>query len=247
MLTMLSQNLWGGGPLWRVRRRSLARGIARICPDLIGLQEVHARSTSGEASQAHELADLLADYQVLFAPGRTVASGHCEGVALLSRYPVRGHHTKTLSMDPRDALDRFGPRVVLHALVDSPSGAVDVFVTHLSISRTARNRTIPELLAFDSGTPSSRGSVLLGDFNAEPTEPALALLEDGGWLDVWKSTHRAERRGGTWPATAPFRRIDYVFMRPATAWVVHACERTTMNGSDHLGVVAHLDWPVIAD
>lgn len=247
MLTVLSLNIWGGGPLWRLRRKALARRIAQLGPDLIGLQEVHARSTSGEASQAHDLADLLADYRVIFAPARIAASGRCEGVALLSRDPVREHSVKTLSQDPRDALDRFGPRVVLHALVERPEGAVDVFVTHLSISRAARSRTVPELLTFAHSRSPLQRAVLMGDLNAEPSEPSLNALEQAGWLDAWKSAHGPERRGGTWPARAPFRRIDYIFVLPAAARIVRACERAAVRGSDHLGVVARLDWAGVED
>jgi len=247
MLTVLSQNIWGGGPLWRLRRKALARRIARLGPDLIGLQEVHARSASGEASQAHELADLLADYRVIFAPARTAASGRCEGVALLCRDPVREHGVKTLTQGPRDALDRFGPRVVLHAVVERPEGAVDVFVTHLSISRAARSRTVPELLAFTRSRLLRPRAVLMGDLNAEPDESSVVALEQAGWLDAWKSARGPERRGGTWPALAPFRRIDYIFVQPAAARIVRACERATVRGSDHLGVVTRLDWTGVED
>src|SRR4051812_1587996 len=41
-LIVLTQNIWGGAPLWKFRCRSLARRIARLRPDIIGLQEVHA-------------------------------------------------------------------------------------------------------------------------------------------------------------------------------------------------------------
>src|SRR4051812_43847280 len=112
-LTVLTQNIWGGAPLWKLRCRSLSRRIARLRPDIIGLQEVHAPDANGEMGQAHQLAGLAGDYHVLFAPGRIAPSGACEGVAILSRHPIREHSVGPLTLDRGDALDRFGPRVVL--------------------------------------------------------------------------------------------------------------------------------------
>ena len=52
MVIVLTQNIWGGAPFWNLRRRSLARRISRLRPDIIGLQEVHSPNPEGEMSQA---------------------------------------------------------------------------------------------------------------------------------------------------------------------------------------------------
>lgn len=213
---MLTQNIWGGAPLWNLRCRWLARRIALLGADIIGLQEVHAPNPDGGMSRAHQLGDLLGGHQVVFAPGRITPSGRCEGGAILSRHPIRNHSVASLTLDRSDGLDRFGPRVVLHALLDIPEVPVDVFVTHLSVSRRARGRTIHELLAFSREPTrwSGRGAILLGDLNAEPDEAIVSILEGGGevdgdtWLDAWRTANGHERRGRTWPAVAPYRRID---------------------------------------
>jgi endonuclease/exonuclease/phosphatase family metal-dependent hydrolase len=248
-LIVLTQNIWGGAPLWKLRRRTLAGRIAGLRPDIIGLQEVHARDPSGVTSQAHQLGDLAGGYRTVFAPGRVTPSGRCEGVAILSRFPIREHSVAALTLDGSDALDRLGPRVVLHALLDSTEGPVDAFVTHLSVSRRARARTVRELLAFadrESARSCGRGAILLGDLNAEPDEPTSAVLEGDGapdgnrWGDAWKLANGPRSRGGTWPSVAPYRRIDYIFLRPGEGWRVHRCERGPIAGSDHRGVVARL-------
>jgi endonuclease/exonuclease/phosphatase family metal-dependent hydrolase len=79
----------------------------------------------------------------------------------------------------------------------------------------------------------------MGDLNAEPDDPTIAALQ-GGWLDAWACAHGAGSRGGTWPAIAPYRRIDYVFTQPMDRWAVRACRRV-VTASDHLGVLAQLD------
>jgi endonuclease/exonuclease/phosphatase family metal-dependent hydrolase len=126
---------------------------------------------------------------------------------------------------------------------------VDVLVTHLSLSRRARHRTISELAAFaarERRRSGSLGAVLMGDLNAQPDEATTAALErcgtayGGPWLDAWKARHGGSARGGTWPAIAPFRRIDYVFVQPPASWEVRGCEIEPVSGSDHRGLLARL-------
>ena len=236
-MIVLTQNIWGGAPFWPSRRRALARRIAALRPDLVGLQEVHSPDPDGKHSQAHELGSLLDGYEAHFQAARIMSSGHCEGVAILSRHPIGARTAVTLSQDRADRLDRLGPRVVMHARVNAPDGPLDAFVTHLSVSRRARARTLPELLRFVDGD----GAVLMGDLNAGPDEPTIAALEGGGWLDAWKATHPPNARGGTWPALAPSRRIDYIFVWHPGRWRVVACEREPLAGSDHRGVSALLE------
>ena len=237
-MVILTQNIWGGAPFWSSRRRALARRIAALRPDLVGLQEVQAPGPHGGHSQAHELCLRLEGYTAEFQPARLSPTGPCEGVALLSRHPIHARSAIALSQDRADRLDRISPRVVLHARVEGPGGPLDVLVTHLSLSRRARARTARELL----GLPVGDDVVLLGDLNATPGDPALAALEDGGWLDAWKSSRRPNARGGTWPSLAPCRRIDYIFIRRAGRWRVLGCEREPLAGSDHRGVSARLEW-----
>jgi endonuclease/exonuclease/phosphatase family metal-dependent hydrolase len=243
-LEVLTQNAWGGAPLWKRRREHLARAIGELGPDVVGLQEIHASAPADAASQAHELAE-LAGYDATFAPARVTASGHCEGVALLVRRgAVIGDRTVLeLSRDAEDALDGPHPRVALKARLRFPDRAdaeLTAIVTHLSLSKSARARTIVELVAFaDAARREGESAVVMGDFNATPDEPALGAFAAGGWVDAWRQHHEAAR-GGTWPAGAPFRRIDYVFARPGTGLRVASSTRTPVSGSDHVGLLVRL-------
>jgi endonuclease/exonuclease/phosphatase family metal-dependent hydrolase len=241
----MTQNAFGGGPRWDIRRQLLARRIARVAPDVVGLQEIHASDTSGARSQAHELASLVGGYHVDFAPARVAPTGACEGVALLCRDEFRERFVEALTLDPADFFDRAGQRVVLGATIDFAEGPIDVFVTHLSLSRRARERTVRELLAFtarERARSKSLGALLVGDLNALPEEDAIAALarcpasQGGPWRDAW--TRDATRgRGATWPSIVPFRRLDYVFVQPESTWDVRAAELEPVSGSDHRGVV----------
>jgi endonuclease/exonuclease/phosphatase family metal-dependent hydrolase len=242
-LVVMTQNVWGAAPFREARLRWLVERLRELRPDVIGLQEVHAPDATGAGSQAHLIAGLVRGYHVRFAPARLTAGGPCEGVALLCREEPSEHSGCPLMLDRRDWLEGPHQRVVLHARLARPSGLLDVFVTHLSLSRAARARTVPELRAFIARRRFPDGAaLLLGDFNAPPGEPALAGLSDsdpGGWVDAWRQAHPSGR-GCTWPALLPLRRLDYVFASPPGAWEVKSCDRVAGTGSDHLGVVARL-------
>jgi len=264
-LTVLTQNVWGGVAGWERRRAVIARTIARYRPDVIGLQEVHARPSAGPSpegttsgsngagkpsarpSQAHELAEMLGGYTAYFAPGRRAASGASEGVALLCKRTVHEHAVHALTVDSQDRFDRNHQRVVLCATIEAGSHCIDVFVTHLSLSPRARARTVLEVLAFaeqERRRSGSKGAVLLGDFNAPSGERIISEIECAAsgrpWIDVWRAAHGPAERGGTWPAIWPVWRIDYVFAQPPGLWEVEQCERLPLSGSDHLGVLARL-------
>ena len=246
-IVVLTQNAWGGAPVWSQRRERLAHAIADLDPDVVGLQEIHAPDASGDGSQAHELSEILGGYQVIFAPARVVAGGACEGVALLVRRGIEivDRSVWKLSVDARDPVDAGHPRVVLRATLRRGM-LFEALCTHLSLSRKARERTIRELLIFAAeerrGT-RSEGAVLVGDFNAAPAEPALAHLEGpGGWVDAWDRANPQDS-AATWPAAVPFRRVDYVWAQLGPGWKVAACERMPIAGTDHVGLWARLTLP----
>ena len=245
---VLTQNAWGGAPLWARRRERLARAIAELGPDVACLQEIHASTPSGEGSQAHELAALAGGYDTWFVPGRVTENGACEGVAMLLRrgLEVVERSELRLSLDIKDPLEGRHQRVVLRAAVRKEGVVVDVLATHLSLSKRARERTIAETVAFaarERKTSGSAGGVLVGDFNATPLEPALMLLDGAaGWLDAWEQAN-PDGSGATWPAAMPFRRIDYVWVRPGAGWLISECRRLPVAGSDHVGLWARVEWP----
>jgi endonuclease/exonuclease/phosphatase family metal-dependent hydrolase len=235
-LTVLTQNIWGGFPRWRERCELLADRLAKLAPEVACMQEVHG---TADDSQAHEIAERVGGYTVHFAPARTYED-RAEGLALLVRHDANVHDPLALTLDPSDRFEGRNQRMVLAATIDHPEGPVDVFVTHLSLSRHARTRTAAELLTFVRELHERTGSIAAvvgGDLNADPTEEAVEVLE-AQLTDAWRAAHGTDR-GGTWPAIFPFRRIDYVFVRGDAA-SVESCRRVPYSGSDHLGLMARI-------
>src|SRR4051794_196805 len=141
-LTVMTQNLLGGVPFWPARCRRIAEAIRRVNPDIVGLQEVKASDRSDRHTQAHELAALLPGYDVDFARASSSARGVGEGVALLHRHEIVERSLHALTLDLHEVMDRRSPRVVLDALLDVGGVPMHAFVTHLSLSRRARSRTL---------------------------------------------------------------------------------------------------------
>lgn len=251
-LVVLSQNILGGGPLWSLRRKRLCRLIRELRPDIVGLQEVRAPNANGSGSQAHEIAAILGDYHVEFAPARVAADGSCEGVAVLYRHNVVESAVTALTLDNSDRWDRGNQRVVLACLMEVEGVRVQVFATHLSLSRAARERTLAELSEVVSATQArspSEVTVILGDFNAPPGEQAICRLVEAThepWVDAWSALH-GTGGGHTWPTPWPLRRIDYVFVQLTPSFRLEACHRMRHRGSDHCALWARVCGPVEAD
>jgi beta-N-acetylhexosaminidase len=72
-------------------------------------------------------------------------------------------------------------------------------------------------------------TVVGGDFNAEPGNAVIDRMAAAGWADAWATCGVGD--GGTFPAHAPTKRIDYLFLPPDLT-----CERAevlAMTPSDH--------------
>ena len=99
-----------------------------------------------------------------------------EGVAVLSKFPIRRQDYILLSRDYTDKQDDH-QRLVLHAQITVPSiGTIHVYGTHLSLSEAARDRTVRELSDFIDWNGANEFSVFCGDLNAEPDSAAIRYL-----------------------------------------------------------------------
>jgi endonuclease/exonuclease/phosphatase family metal-dependent hydrolase len=256
-------NLWWRFGAWDRRRRTIARVLALVDADVLGLQEVW--STERE-NQAEALAARRGMHFV-WAPSprperwqerigdRSVAVG----TAILSRWPLVDHGIRALPGADMPAL---------HALVDTPTGGLPVFTVQLDSAPGAsalRCRQVAALAALvaekgDGDLPA----VITGDFNAEPDSDEIRLLEGHKtapavpgqvFVDAWRFED-AGSPGATWDSCNPHAaamgfpdaRIDYVFVGMPVSGRgrvlgVRRFGAAPVDGvwaSDHFGVVAHI-------
>lgn len=223
---------------WRERARLLTTQLAELRPDAIGLQEM--RRWPNQAGW------IAAAVSVAGGPGYSVDRAFkgglrsvWEGVALLARLPVV--ERDSLRLRPQRRVAQF-VRLLL------PDGSpLDVYNTHLSwIGETARQRQAEQVLAWMDTRPGT-AQVLLGDFNAEPTAPSVALVRSR-----LRSAH-ADVHGREPEGTVPTplrgggraRVVDYVFVNELItvhdAWVTFQAadpNDATLVASDHFGLAA---------
>lgn len=261
-LRVLTLNLWNRGGPWPERLSLIRDELARLEPDVVGLQEV---IELGGETQAHEVAAGLFEH-VAWGKGHDVAPGVGFGNAVLSRWPLA--RTEVRPLPHGDGPER---RSVLYAEVSSPRGALPIFVTHLNWKLhegVVRERQVLALdrVAAELAPPDALPAILMGDLNAVPESAELRFLLGLGSLDG-RSTHWADcfgergegpgytfdRVGNAYAAQGRERprRIDYVLVRgpdelgrgqPLTARVALTEPRDGVFASDHFGVLAEVTF-----
>jgi endonuclease/exonuclease/phosphatase family metal-dependent hydrolase len=223
-LTVGSYNIHGAiGGDGRCDPNRILRVIRELNADLIALQEMlgldrlesFARQTGFEPIAGPTLLRAGQDY----------------GNALLTRLPVRQVRRLDLSVpgwEPRGALDvvlGVGPR------------PLRVLATHLGLRPAERRRQTRQLLRqlqeFDTGD----ATLLLGDCNEWwPWSRPLR------WLNDWFAQAPAP---ATYPARYPLLGLDRIWLRPPWRLLAVHAHRSPLarQASDHLPVVATVDWP----
>ncbi len=215
--------------------------------DLLGIQEVdRGQPRSGLLDLTAEVAEGLGAGHHRYLPSLVGTPGGswraadgaevgnaCYGIGLVSRFPVRSWHEKSLGRarvtapillpDRRLMWLKDEPRVALAAVVDGPDGPLTVCVTHLSFVPFCNAWQLRRLVGWLGGLPGP--TLLMGDLNL----PVGAGLVSG--LDVLA-------RAKTYPAPQPKVQLDHVLGRgvgPALA-----VETPVVDVSDHLPLVVTL-------
>lgn len=225
---------------------AVAELIKTTGADVVLLQEVdRGTNRSGKVDQLQVLIDATR-YQGVF--GRSLDyDGGGYGIAALSKRGFTFDFTWPLEVTPTQtrAGGSHEPRVVLTAAAQTHRGRLQAFNTHLDASATDEYRVqevvqllLPVRMRMAPETPVVVG----GDFNAEPGTPTIKRMLDAGLRDAW--TECGQGDGLTFPAAAPVKRIDYLFLseglRCSSARVLES------DASDHKPLLVTLEgvgWP----
>jgi endonuclease/exonuclease/phosphatase family metal-dependent hydrolase len=228
---------------WDERLPLLLADMAALQPDVLGLNEV--------------VYPLQQD-RLLGAAGEGRYETH-RGWAGRPEYG-NGLLVKTpLGATDAERLDLGASRSALRVRLVLPGGArLLVAVTHLHhvpADAALRDAQADALLAWLDAAPGHDALVVLGDFNAEPVEPAHARMRAAGFASAYATANGSEPPV-TWPSglIAPGMDtdgdpgcLDYIWVRGA----VHvegarlcfdrpAVGDATLYPSDHVGVAARL-------
>ena len=271
-LRVVTFNLLHGGPSsgWRgdgehleERLAMVTRELGVLAPDVVGLQE--ASITRGRGNVAARLATALGLHVTHASATRRVSGltwidrlivwgiNFEEGPAILSRFPIVATDVVELPRCRRF----YDPRVLLHAVVQTPRGPLDVFATHTGHDACQVRRVAQVVSARRGPLPA----LVMGDFNAAETMDWMAALgREHGFVDAFRAARPTEPGATVWqqpgaPAPTVTRRVDFIFVVPNGApaprvrtsrVVLDRPERrpdgSTLWPSDHYGVLAEFEF-----
>jgi endonuclease/exonuclease/phosphatase family metal-dependent hydrolase len=240
-LHVATLNLRNIADRWSERLPLLLADMAALQPDLIGLQEC--------VFAAQQDRVLGAAGEGRYASRRGWANRPEYGNAILGREP--------LGLGAGDRLELSHSRSALRVPVSLPSGTMlDFVVTHLhhEIDDAAvRAEQATAVIAWLG--PIDGALVVVGDFNADPTEPTYEIMLDAGFRSAFVESNGAEPPV-TWPSgiQAPGMDVDgepscldYIWLRGPInadscrlAFDRPAVDDPTLFPSDHFGLSARV-------
>ncbi len=229
---------------WSERLPLLLADMAALQPDLLGLQEVvypmQQDRLIGAAGEGR--------YGVV----RGWAGRPEYGNSLLVREPLSAEAMERLDL----GLDRSALRTTVRLDGENELLIVVTHLHHEVDGAQERDRQTEQLLDWLASAPDVRARVVVGDFNAHPTEPSAERMRAAGYRSAYAEANGSDP-AVTWPSgiQAPGMDtdgepacLDYIWVRGCVrvASARLAFDRPdpddpTLYPSDHLGLAARLE------
>jgi endonuclease/exonuclease/phosphatase family metal-dependent hydrolase len=229
---------------WFERLPLLIADMAALQPDLLGLQEVVY------VMQQDRLIGAAGEGR--YDPVRGWAGRPEYGNSLLVREPLVASDTDRVDL----AWNRSATRSTIRLAGGSSVLAVVTHLHHLGPDEGIRDEQTTSILEWLDEAPATDATILMGDFNADPAEPAPVRLRAAGFRSAYAAANGGEP-AVTWPSglQAPAMDtdgqpecLDYIWVRGEVR--VDAArlvfdrpdpEDPTLYPSDHLGIAAQLE------
>ncbi len=185
-LRVVSLNMLHGFPLFKdlsKRIDLISKELQRLDADVVLLQEVPWTIQTGNVAK---LLGTRLGYNYLYyrADGNKSLILFEQGEAILSRFPLID--ARSTAYQPRASY--FDSRVALGATVLTPSGSIDVYVTHLTNENLVVANQQAELLRSFVTTNSKGVTLVAGDFNSPENSPQIMALSQV-WIDTFRWLH----------------------------------------------------------
>lgn len=228
---------------WDERLPLILADMAALQPDLLGLQEVvyvlQQDRLIGAAGEGR------------YSAVRGWAGRPEYGNSLLVREPLAATDEARIDL----GLSRAAHRATVRLTAGSSVTVVVTHLHHLGPDVGLRDDQARQLLEWIEAAPTTDALVVMGDFNADPTEPTYERITAAGFRSAYAEANGADPEI-TWPSglQAPAMDtdgvpecLDYIWVRGAvtveSARLVFDRpdpEDPTLYPSDHLGISAHL-------
>jgi beta-glucosidase len=232
---------------WEQRRHLVAEQLGDLAPDIFAMNEICMPKQTGRWLQ-REASARIGQRFALVQQTKTNSDSRVEGEGVLTRFPIL--ETGNLDYQTRDY-------VALVARMEIEGRALDVFVTHLFMSRgdeSVRLFQVRQLLQWIASRDDADAQIVCGDFNAPSDAPAALRM-----AEEFKATQNAptaftpladENGDVTHPYWERFdRSIDYIWVRgpievaeSSVCFNIPDANDETLWPSDHAGVWADMSW-----
>ena len=242
-LHVATLNIRNSADRWAERLGLLLPDMAALQPDLMGLQEcvypMQQDRVIAAAGEAH------------YGVHRGWAGRPEYGNSLLVRQPLSARDVARIDLGRNRAAHR--------AVVGLRAGTtVLIAVTHLHhvpADEDTRLQQAGALVDWLAAAPATDARIVMGDFNAEPVEPAYLRMTEAGYASAHQLANGREP-GVTWPSGLQAAMIDtdgtpgcldYIWVSGAVR--VESCrvvfdrphpDDPGLYPSDHFGLSAHL-------
>jgi endonuclease/exonuclease/phosphatase family metal-dependent hydrolase len=242
---VLTLNLWNINEPLEPRYRALSKGLKKLRPEIVCLQEVHRDPKSGR-SQAELIAEMCG------------LAHHVEksDLAILCSQPLVRLNSAVLPQFKGDTR-----RHVLLAEFQIEGRPLLVINTHLAYppemieGRRKQAKAVLAIIKRRYPTPRGLTKILCGDFNDVAGSPSVCtvLNSDEQFRDVFSECH-PNNPGFTYSPRNRYverswtvdERIDYIFVSrglvPKDCFVVFDGKKGLEFVSDHFGVFSHLKF-----
>ena len=240
-LRLLSWNIHKGigGLDRRYRPERIVAVLEHYAPDLVLLQEV---DDGAQRSRGDRQVDLfgraLSMQHRIYFPNVRVRGGGTYGNAVLSRFPIAAARNLDLTFPAKKRRSALYAALHVHGPHGGRPRSVHVFNLHLGLSGFERKWQLARFFADHpfTGLAPRAPLVVGGDFNDVWGRLGRIFFEPAGF-------HVPERPARTFPAWAPVRALDAVYVRGDLK--VHHLFRSHMRearfASDHLPLYAELE------
>lgn len=232
-LRVLSYNIHHGEGLdGRIDLPRIAQVITDARADLVALQEVDRGVPRSQRLDLPAELGRLTGLTPCFEKNIPYQGGDY-GNAILTRFPIKSsRNTHYKMLRPREQ------RGLLQVVLDVQGRDVVLMNTHLDYrpDDTERVANVAELQAAVAAAGAGTPVIVCGDFNATPGSRPHAGVETF-LADVWSLVGRGD--GFSFPARAPAKRIDYIWISRKTIEPVRM-EVLRSEASDHLPLLAEL-------
>jgi len=245
-LTVATFNIRNITDRYAQRKPLLGAAFAQLGADITGLQEV----VFSPPRQDDFLAEQLPERHLRSFDARMATHPNFGNVILLATGDVQAHEQLTLSMG----------RVVHRVLIALPNQRTLWFAnTHLHHTpgdAAVRVEQCEAIVAWLAAAPAADATILVGDFNTPPSEPAYGIMTSAGFRSASFEANGAEP-AVTWPSgiQAPTMDtegdpacLDYIWLSGAAtatsarvAANAHAPGDPTLYPSDHFALVAQVE------